>query len=118
MNSNLNIEKQEQILKHLFQHKIKIMLGDDVLDFGVFHIYKTKNYCFQIDLRGGSSVKRRIFELPIPFRMEVVQNVIIFDYGIDLIEEDLDDKTYNKFQSLKCVERPNFFDKKISIIHE
>lgn len=118
MSVNLNIEKQEQILKHLFQHRVKIVEDDKILDFGIFHIYRTKGYSFQIDLRGGSSVKRRIIDIPIPFRMIVEKNVITFDYGIDRIEEDLDDKTYNKFQSLKCVERPKFFDKKIHIIHE
>jgi hypothetical protein len=98
----------ENQLKGLMLQKVEFIVDNKVIKKGKIRIFNTKQFFIKFRLESNNDTKE--FEIPYPFRVEVLNNGYLFDYCLSAFIPKTEEvywkmKTLNKDEASKIHEK-------------
>jgi len=108
---NINLEKVNQRLKPFLLDDIVIRTDKKIIKRGKLKLFKVKQYNISLSLEIDDKIK--IYEIPYPFKMESLQDTLVFNYKLSSFIPD----QYSLFvKLLDCSSKSKFYDNLVYIL--
>ena len=107
--------KLQECMKTLLQRDIKLTINSKVLREGKLILFNLKDYYIECTLINKNN-QQKIYEIPVPFTIDIKSKYILFDYGINSVSKgDIDNKLTIKMLASNIGKKSKFYDNTLTI---
>jgi hypothetical protein len=113
----INREAIEKKISHLLQRNVKFIINNKVVRSGRLVIFNIKDFYTTFTISGGNNRESKVYELPYPFSVNILEDGIEFDYTLETLSKGNKMLMY-KLKVLNRIKKNKMFDNKVKIQYD
>jgi len=113
----INKEAIERKIFNLLQRNVKFIINNKVIRSGKLIIFNIKDFYTTFTISGGVGRDNKVYELPYPFAVNILENGIEFDYTLDTLSKG-NKMLFYKLKVLNRIKKNKIFNNKVIIQYD